>query len=478
MKVLFISPEVYPLVKTGGLADVAGALPLALQRLGVEVRVLLPAYRGVLDKVDGIAPAVELRNVLGRTATVWSGTVENGLRVLLLDAPELFDREGGPYLDSTGVDWADNDIRFATLSLAGALLAAGGLPGWRPDVVHVHDWQAAPTLAYLTERPAKVKTVLTIHNLAFQGCFSADQVAPLDLPAALFSIDGFEYYAGISFLKSGITQADAITTVSPTYAQEILGPNDGMGLDGVLRRCRSRLSGIVNGIDTDVWDPATDPHLSHHYSAADLRGKARGKASLQVELGLDGSVDVPLFGVVSRLSDQKGMDLLLESLAALTAIGQLAVLGSGDVAIETALATAAAAQPGRVAFVPGYHEGLAHRIQAGADVVVVPSRFEPCGLTQLCGLRYGTLPLVSRVGGLADTVIDANYAALADNVATGFVFSPTSATAFERAIERVGTLWSDQSNWAALRQRAMTRDVTWNGPAAQYVALYRHLLAE
>jgi phosphoglucomutase len=479
MNVLFVSPEVYPLVKTGGLADVAGALPLALGRLGADVRVLLPAYRGLLDHAaltSGRELLADVPDLFGGPAVVWAALCATGLQVLLLEAPHLYDRDGGPYLDTFGRDWPDNDMRFAALSLVGAQIANGLLPEWRPAVVHVHDWQAAPTLAYLNVEPSPVKTVLTIHNLAFQGVFPGECLSMLGIPERLNSVDGMEYYGHVSFLKAGIQFADAITTVSPTYAQEILSPAEGMGMDGVLLARQAALSGIVNGVDVDVWNPAADPLLPHLYDVSDMGGKALNKSALQHEIGLDERSDLPLFAVVSRLSDQKGLDLVLACVPQIIASGQLAVLGNGDPVLEAAYTVAAAAHPGRLAFVTGFNEGLAHRMQAGADVVMVPSRFEPCGLTQLCGLRYGTLPLVSRVGGLADTVIDANEAALTDGVATGFVFAPVTAEAMERALHRVLSLWNDSEAWTRTVQRAMGRDVSWDLPARRYLALYESLV--
>ena len=476
MNILFVSPEVYPLVKTGGLADVAGALPLALGELGDDVRVILPAYRGVIERVSDRSIVGTIEDLFGGPATVISGVCDNGLQVLLLEADHFFQRPGGPYLDAEGHDWPDNDLRFAALCWVAAQIARGDLGSWKPDVVHLHDWQAGLVASYLHDRPAGVAVVLTIHNLAFQGVFATDRHGLLRIPDSMLSIDGMEYYGGLSSLKAGIQFADAVTTVSPTYAQEIVTDEAGMGMQGLLRARGSGLSGIVNGIDTRVWDPSIDPALPHHFDADDSLQKAACKLELQRELGLDMTASSPLFVMVSRLSDQKGVDLVIECLPTLLEGGQLAVLGAGDPLLEAALHAAAQLHPGSVAFVAGYNEDLAHRLQAGGDVVLVPSRFEPCGLTQLCGLRYGTLPLVSRVGGLADTVIDANSAALHDEVATGFVFAPVSAPAFTRALQRVFALWSDQRAWLQTRHRAMTRDVGWGLPAQQYRALYQSLL--
>ncbi len=478
MKILFVAPECYPLIKTGGLADVAGALPLALGRLGEDVRVLLPAYRGVVAHVLDVNDIHRVGDLFGGPAVLRSGTCQNGLRVILLDAPHLFDRDGGPYLGPDGNDWPDNHLRFGALSRVGAALIGGALADWIPDVVHVHDWQAAPTMAYMRQDGIVKPSVLTLHNMAFQGVFPAEARTELMISDDLFNVEGIEYWGQLSFLKAGIQFADAVTTVSPTYAQEILTPDQGMGMQGLLDDRRGHLTGILNGIDVEVWNPATDPALPHPYAIRKMAGKALNKTSLQAELGLVPRSDVPLFAVVSRLSDQKGLDLILAVLPALLAGGQLAVLGSGDPSIEAALHEAARQHAGAVAFVRGYDEALAHRLQGAADVIMVPSRFEPCGLTQLCALRYGTLPLVSRVGGLADTVIDANAAALADDAATGFVFAPVSAEALERTIERVIAVWNSPGVWAKVRKRAMAHDVSWDRPAAQYRALYENLVAD
>jgi starch synthase len=474
--VLFVGSECYPLVKTGGLADVMGALPLALAPLGVDARVLLPAYPGVAAKVSGRRTVATVASLFGGPGRLVSGRTADGLRVMLVDAPHLYERPGGPYLGTDGLDHPDNDVRFAALAHVGAQLALGNVGRWVPDVVHVHDWQAGLVPAYLHHAGSRVPSVLTIHNLAFQGIFPADRLAAVGLPASSFTIDGVEYHRQISFLKAGVQHATALTTVSPTYAQEIMTPAEGFGFEGLLQARAGVLTGITNGIDDAVWDPATDPALPFRYSALDVAGKARCKQALQAELGIEQRADLPLLGVVSRLSTQKGFDLLLDVLPGLLARGQLAVLGSGAPEIEAALREAAFAHPDRVGLVTGYDEALAHRIQGAADIVLVPSRFEPCGLTQLCGLRYGSLPLVSRVGGLADTVIDANDAALRDGVATGFVFSPVTADAFARALDRAFSAWSDEAQWQQLRARAMTRTVGWSTSAPAYRAVYDSVL--
>ncbi len=481
MKVLFVTPECYPLVKTGGLADVAGALPSALAGFGVDARVVLPAYPGVREQLLGTRKEANLPKLFGGSGALVSGSTTDGLPVWLIEAPHLFDRKGGPYLGPDGHDWPDNHLRFGALSWVGAQIALGKIAGWQPELVHLHDWQAALTAAYLhyarPTAPAPA-SLLTIHNLAFQGLFPADRLASLGLPPAAMEVDGIEYWGNLSFLKAGVQWADAVSTVSPTYAREVLTPEQGLGFDGVLRARPDRLIGIANGIDDALWNPAADPELISPYSARRLPAKAANKTALQVELGLHVRVDAPLFCVVSRLTTQKGLDLLLAALPRLLARGaQLAVLGSGDRALEDGFRRAAETHPGQVAVQIGYDEGLSHRFQAGADAIVVPSRFEPCGLTQLYGLRYGTLPVVARVGGLADTVIDANEAALRDGVATGFQFSPVEADTLAVAIERACELFADTLAWQRVVKRAMTRDVGWSVAAGAYHALYRHLIA-
>ncbi len=475
-----MTSECYPLVKTGGLADVAGALPLALAPLGVEIRVLLPAYPGVREQLTGARKIASLPDLFGGPGGLISGTTADGLHVVLVDAPHLFARKaGGPYLGPDGLDWPDNHLRFAALSWVGAQIALGEIGTWQPDVVHLHDWQAALTAAYLhTAKAPAPPSLLTIHNLAFQGVFAMALADTLRLPKTAFGYDGLEYWGNLSFLKAGVQWCDRLSTVSPTYAREILTPHQGMGFDGLLRARADVLTGIVNGIDETVWNPATDPHLASPYSARRLQAKAFDKAALQVELGLHVRTDVPLFCVVSRLTTQKGLDLLLDAMPALHARGaQLAVLGNGDAAIQDEFLRLAETHPGQVATTIGYHEPLSHRFQAGADAIIVPSRFEPCGLTQLYGLRYGTLPVVARVGGLADTVIDANEAALRDGVATGFQFSPVDAVQLGVAIDRACTLFADPLAWQRAQKRAMTRDVGWGIAAGAYLDQYERILS-
>jgi starch synthase len=476
MRVLSVASEIFPLVKTGGLANVAGALPGALAREGVAVRSLVPGYPAVLSASAGFDPVHVYDDLFGGPARLLAGTVA-GLGLFVLEAPHLFARPGGLYGDAAGRDWPDNAQRFAALAWAAAEIGLGLVPGFVPDVVHAHDWQAGLGPAYLHvaggRRPG---TVITIHNLAHQGAFPARLLATLRLPPSAFSIEGVEYYGGIGLLKAGLYYADRITTVSPTYAAEIQTPEGGMGLDGLLRTRASVLSGILNGIDETVWNPAADPHIPAHFDAKRPNRRRLNKAALQERFGLDRDPEALLFGVVSRLSWQKGLDLLLDALPVLVGgRAQLALLGSGEPALEHGFAAASAAHPGRVGVVFGYDEALAHLIQAGSDALLVPSRFEPCGLTQLCALRYGAVPVVSRVGGLADTIIDANEMAVAAGAATGVQFSPVSREALETAIGRAHALWRNPKDWRRMQTNGMRSDVGWSRPARRYAALYRSL---
>jgi starch synthase len=476
LKILSVASEIFPLVKTGGLADVAGALPGALERKGVQMRTLIPAYPAIMDKLADVSIAREYVDLFGGPARVLAGRAE-GLDLFAIDAPHLYDRPGNPYLGPDGLDWPDNARRFAALARVGADIGLGAIAAFEPQVVHAHDWQAALAPAYLIfaggRRPG---SVVTIHNLAFQGHFPISVFWELGLPDSALSIDGVEYFGGVGYLKAGLRLADRVTTVSPTYAHEILTPEFGMSLDGLLRARSRTVQGILNGIDDDVWNPAADPALAQNFSATRIDIRVRNKTALQTKLGLTPGADRPLFAVVSRLSHQKGLDLLLQALPALAAKGaQLALLGSGERALEAGFAAAAAARAGSVACIFAYDEKLAHLFQAGADFVLVPSRFEPCGLTQLCALRYGALPIVSRVGGLTDTVIDANEAAMAAGVATGIQFSPISVEGLGYALDRALGIFRDPATLRRLRLNGMRADVSWRGPAQRYAALYRSI---
>ena len=478
MQVLSVASEMFPLVKTGGLADVTGALPGALARQGVSVRTMLPGYPAVKARLPKKARVLhEYRKLFGGVARLVAGEID-GLDLLVLDAPHLFDRRGGAYGDAGGGDWPDNFRRFAAFSRAAADAATGAIPGWRPDIVHAHDWQAALTLAYLRygEEPAP-PSVMTVQNLAFQGQFPASIFPELGLPARAMALDGVEYFGGVGYLKAGLQAASTITTVSPTYAQEIRTPEFGMGLDGLLNLRSGDLHGILNGIDTAHWNPQADPHLPAAYSPKTLKGRERNRRAVEERFGLDADAS-PLLCVISRLTWQKGMDILAAELDRIVGLGvRLAVLGSGDAALEGALLAAAARHRGRAGVIVGYDEGLSHVLQGGADAILIPSRFEPCGLTQLYGLRYGCVPVVARTGGLADTVIDANHAALAARVATGFQFAAGSDPALVDAVQRLLRVFPDRAGWAAMQRQGMKADVSWEASGQAYARLFRSLAA-
>ena len=471
-RVLSVASECVPLVKTGGLADVVGALPGALAATGWEMRVLLPAYRPVRGRAAGWPVVWEEADLWGGPGRVLSGEVA-GVPLLVLDAPHLYDREGGPYSGATG-EHPDNAIRFAALSWIGARIAREGLEGWKPDILHAHDWQAGLAPAYLAYHGnGGCRSIMTIHNIAFQGWAPAHMLGVLRLPSHAFHPEALEYYGGISSLKAGLVTADWITTVSPTYAAELMRPEFGMGLQGVIAARGPVVSGILNGVDTAVWDPARE---EPGFDRKAMAGKAAARAKLCETFGLE--VPGPLAIVVSRLTDQKGIDLLPAVIPDFVlGGGGLIVLGSGDPGMEAAMRNLAARFPGRVAVRIGYDEGLSHRLFAGADAVLVPSRFEPSGLTQMSGLRYGALPVVSLVGGLADTVIGASPATLAVGAATGVTFHPVDALAFGQALSQLLALYRQPKVWAKLRANAMAHPVGWERSAAAYAALYERLSA-
>lgn len=476
MRILAVASECAPFVKTGGLADVVGALAKALSAKGVQSRTLLPLYPQLAALAAKGTVVARLEALNGGAARLIS-VEDSGVDLLLLEAPHLFERAGHIYLDQSGKDWSDTHLRYGALSYVGARIGAGLLDDWQPDLVHCHDWQAGLTPVYLKQAGrADLPTVITVHNIAFQGLFAPDTMAPLGLSPEGYTTDGFEYYSKVGFLKAGLTHAHKITTVSPTYARELLTPEFGMGLQGVMAARQGDLVGILNGIDTEVWDPETDPSLAATYSVRAPKGKAANKAALTERFGLPADPGAPLFAIVSRLTQQKGLDLVVEVLPQLLARGgRLVVLGTGEPALEQAFAAQARQHPDKVAVRTGFDEGLAHLIQAGADAILVPSRFEPCGLTQLCALRYGTVPVVSHTGGLADTVIDANPAALAAGVATGFQFAPTTAAALAGALDRCFECYAENAQWASLIRRAMKHPVGWEDSADIYVRLYQSL---
>ncbi len=478
MRVLSVASEAYPLIKTGGLADVVGALPAALAHHGVAMTTFLPGYPALAAVIRKAKVVHRYADLLGVEARILAASIGDH-PLLILDAPGLFARGGGPYGDTTGADWVDNWLRFAAFSRAAADLASGVVDGQQFDILHAHDWQAAMAPAYLRYAPgpgAPAKTIVTIHNIAFQGRYGAEIFADLALPDAAFALDGIEYYGGVGFLKAGLEAADAITTVSPTYAAEIRRGEFGMGLEGLINVRADRLTGIVNGIDPAVWNPATDAALPSRYTARTLTRRRINKRAVETLYGLD-TGDGPIFTVISRLTWQKGMDVLVAAIDELVALGgRLALLGSGDSALEHAFLAAAERHPGRVGVRIGYDEPVSHLLQAGADAILIPSRFEPCGLTQLYGLAYGCIPVVARTGGLADTVIDANEAAVAAGVATGIQHDGITPEALSHALRRTIALYARPDRWAMLQRNAMRANFSWDESGRRYATLYSSLV--
>ena len=469
-QVLFVASECAPLIKTGGLADVVGALPKALNAYGARARVLLPGYREVLAKLGKTKTVEKYPDLFGGSAHLRAAKI-SGLELLVIDAQHLFDRDGGIYIDAMGRDWSDNPERFAALSMTAAKIAANGAGDWCPEVVHGHDWQAGLTPEYMTALGVEAPFVFTVHNIAFHGNAPSDRLKALKLDPTRFHADQFEFWGQISALKAALMGASKITTVSKTYAEELLTPEFGIGMDGVLNHRKQDLTGILNGIDENIWNPATDLRIKPYKSPA---GKVVNKKILQKEFGLP-PADGPLCVLVSRLSEQKGIDLLLGALPELLHRGgQLALLGSGDPKLEVALSEAAASYS-NVAVKIGFDEELSHRMMAGGDAILVPSRFEPCGLTQLYGLRYGTLPLVALTGGLADTVINASPAALAKGVATGVQFFPVTTQSLSNAFVRLCDLFAQPKIWKIMQRNAMKQPVGWETSASDYHEIYKSL---
>ncbi|RKP53379.1 glycogen synthase GlgA [Pararobbsia silviterrae] len=486
IRVLHVAAELYPLLKTGGLADVVGALPPVLAPLGADARVIMPGFPAVLAGLEDLRPVAHTgpRFGLQDIALEFGRLRTNGTGLYVIRADAFYGRPGSPYLDAAHHPYADNNRRFALLGWAASLIAQGADPDWTPALVHAHDWHAGLAAPYIraaeaAQRRRIAATVMTVHNLAYQGLFPASTFGELGLPAPYYQMQGMEFWGQVSYLKAGLFYSDKITTVSPTYANEIQTLAQGAGLDGLLRERAHDVLGILNGVDYAVWHPSTDPSIAAPYWAEDMDGKAACKRALQQRFGIAAKPDAPIFGVVSRLTEQKGLDLLLAALSEIVERGgQLVVLGTGEPRLEAGLKQAALAHPESVAIELGFDEALAHVIVAGSDVVCVPSRFEPCGLTQLYGLAYGALPLVHGVGGLADTVVDASLENLADGIATGFVFEKFDLASLTRAVKRVFALHARPDEWNATRRHGMKSNFGWEASALRYVDLYQRLVPD
>lgn len=480
MRVLFASSEIYPLAKTGGLADVSAALPKALAKLGVDMHLLLPAYPKAIELAEKKSIELELADFMGAgpLRVISARTPDTGLPVWLVDCPPLFRRPGGPYQDQDRRDWPDNALRFAAFDHVAAQLAHGRLlEQWRADIVHANDWPTGLVPAILAEAPGQRPAILfTIHNLAYQGLFPAALYPQLGLAGDAFTPEGLEFHGRISFLKAGIRYSDRLTTVSPTYAREILTADYGCGLEGLLQRRAQDLVGILNGADYEIWDPARDVYLPRKFGAGDIAGKRACKAALQQEFGIHLHAETPLIVFVSRITDQKMADVVAAALPDVICDGALCVLlGDGERHLEEQFQAAALRYPGRIAYRVGYEEPLAHRLVAGGDILLHPARYEPCGLTQLYAMRYGTLPVVRATGGLRDTVVDATDETLSRGTATGFMFEGTTSEEMVRCVERALALYRQPAAWRKIQRRAMAQDFGWEEPARRYLALYRGL---
>ena len=479
-KILFVTSEAFPLVKTGGLGDVGGSLPAALLKRSQDVRLLLPAYPEALGKITKSRKRATTSYYNLPVEIIETRLPGSNVIAWLVDCPAAFDRPGGPYADKAGVPWRDNALRFAIFCHAAVDIALNRLQlGWQPDVVHCNDWQTGLAPALLSLYPERPATVFTIHNLAYQGVFAPQTFLDLQLPAELWQMNGLEFHGQLSFIKGGLAYADRINTVSPTYAREIIDFKYGDGLDELLKHRIERLSGILNGIDEKHWNPGADKYLVQKYNRQTLNRKSLNKTALQRELALPEDASIPMIGMVSRLVEQKGMEIILQSLARLLAMPvQLVILGTGDPHYVIELSDWARQYPERLMVTIGFDESLAHRIEAASDLYLMPSIFEPCGLNQLYSLRYGTLPIVTKVGGLADTVTDASEENISNGTANGFVLESNSATALVDTVRRALALLRKPEKWRQLQITAMSGDFSWQKSADRYIALYQQALKE
>ncbi|WP_294088540.1 glycogen synthase GlgA [uncultured Actinobacillus sp.] len=477
MRVLHVCSEIYPLLKTGGLADVMGALPFAQKEIGVDARIVVPGFPAIFAGIGETVVVTEFHNFAGHI-TLRYGEYK-GIGVYIIDAPHLYAREGNPYHDPWYNDYIDNYKRFALLGWVGAELATGLDFWWKAEVVHAHDWHAGLASAYLYQKGRPAKSVFTIHNLAYQGKFSYHHLFEIGLPLEMFHVHGLELYGEMSYLKAGLYYSDVSTAVSPTYAREITTPEFGYGLQGLLSvlRDQGRLVGILNGVDENIWSPSKDSYIEDHYKLKSMVGKRKNKEKLQAYFNLPQNPDALVFVMVTRLTEQKGVDLLIDSAESIVQQGgQLIILGSGSPHMEYHLNQLAQHYPEHIGVKIGYDEALSHLLIAGGDVILVPSRFEPCGLTQLYGLKYGTLPLVRATGGLADTVVDSSLENIKSRTATGFVFHDATKDDLCKAISNAFALWQKQRSWFSVRTIAMEQDFSWQISALQYQKLYERLL--
>jgi starch synthase len=484
LKILFVTSEAFPLIKTGGLADVSGSLPNALKKLNVDIRLLIPGYPAVIEALGSTEKIATINHLpeIGQVNLLLGKMPDTKVPVIVIQSAPLFEREGNPYVNALGNDWPDNALRFGILSKVAAILAnkKKHIIDWQPDIVHCNDWQSglAPAYMKLIEH-SKTKSVMSIHNMAFQGNFPPQTLNLLQLPPEHFVMEGLEYHGQLSFLKAGLYYADAISTVSPRYAFEIQTTAFGFGLEGLLSKRSHEITGILNGIEPEEWNPKNDSYICENYSVRKLANKKLVKTALQTRLGLNVNADAPLLGIVSRLTYQKGLDMLLPIMPDLLNQGcQFALLGSGDFALEQAFSNLASQYPQQVAVNIGYNEPLSHQIMAGVDMFIMPSRFEPCGLNQLYGLTYGTPPIVNATGGLADSIIDTNENSLKNKTANGFVMSEANANALLSTIQRAVQVYKESPKiWQQIQKNGMSLNLSWDSSAQKYLAMYEKLLA-
>jgi len=475
-KILFVTSEAHPLIKTGGLADVCGSLPKALAELSQDIKLIIPNYQA-LKITENVRFLCSIR-VDNRNINILETRMpDSHVTVWLVDYPAYYNYPGNPYVDENGNPWPINAERFALFCRIVVEAAMNRVhQDWKPDIVHCNDWQTGLVPALLSLEHDRPSTLFTIHNMAYQGLFPGNMAAALNLPGKLWHPAGLEFHEMLSFIKGGLVYADYITTVSPTYALEIQTPEFGYGLEGLLDHRKEFLGGIINGIDLDQWNPETDPYITQHFTAATLSKKLLNKFELQRRFALPVNDRVPLFGLIGRLVEQKGIDLILECLPEMVAMDmQFILLGSGDKGIEKQLQKLADLYPDKIAITIGYDESLAHLIEAGADIFLMPSRFEPCGLNQMYSQRYGTIPIVRKTGGLADTVVDALPETLANHTASGIIFNEASSGSLLEAIKRTLILYHSPDTWKKMQNNAMKKDFSWQRSAEQYLALYENL---